>query len=68
MPTVLNAANEVAVDLFLNEKIKFLEIEEIVKEAMDNHTLITNPTLEEVLDVDSKVREVIYGKWDKWLV
>ena len=32
---------------------------------MDNHTLITNPTLEEVLDVDSKVREVIYGKWDK---
>ena len=65
MPTVLNAANEVAVDLFLREVIKFTDIENIVSDAMDNHQVIDNPSLEQVLEVDVNIREVIYRKWDK---
>lgn len=64
MPTVMNAANEVAVDLFLNQKIKFLEIEEIVANAMAAHTVIVNPTLEQVFAVDSQVRSAILGGFD----
>ncbi len=59
LPTVLNAANEVAVDLFLNGKIKFLEIEKIVSDAMKKHKLINNPSIEEILKVDSQVRKEI---------
>lgn len=61
MPTVMNAANEVAVELFLNNKIKFLEIEKIVEQAMDSHQLITDPSLEQILEVDSRVRSLILG-------
>lgn len=61
MPTVMNAANEVAVDLFLNEKIKFLEIEEIVAQAMQSHEVIENPSLDQVFAVDSQVRSMILG-------
>lgn len=64
MPTVLNAANEVAVDLFLNKKIKFLEIEEIVKTAMDSHNLIENPSLDEIMDIDKKIRNEIYARYE----
>lgn len=63
MPTVLNAANEVAVDLFLNGKITFLEIESIVEQAMAAHTVIPHPSLEQILEIDRAVREQIqYGK------
>lgn len=61
MPTVMNAANEVAVDLFLNRKIKFLDIEKIVEEAMDSHTVITNPNLDQIFEVDSQIRSQILG-------
>ncbi len=64
MPTVLNAANEVAVALFLAEKIKFLEIETIVSEAMKNHILIENPTVEQILDVDQNVRKIIQARYN----
>ncbi len=64
MPTVMNAANEVAVDLFLNEKIAFLDIEQIVETAMNNHNLIHNPTLDQIFEVDSNVRLSIYGGYD----
>lgn len=59
MPTVLNAANEVAVALFLAEKIKFIEIETIVKTAMDEHEVISNPTVVEIIEVDQHVRQKI---------
>ncbi len=59
MPTVLNAANEAAVELFLNGEIAFLEIERIVEQAMDTHTVIAEPTLEEILQIDLAVREQI---------
>ncbi len=64
LPTVLNAANEVAVDLFLNEKIDFLTIEEIVKEAMENHQVIENPDVETILKVDKLVRQEIYARFE----
>lgn len=64
LPTVLNAANEVAVDLFLREKISFLEIETIVKEAMDNHCVIDNPSIETILDLDQTLRKDIYGRYE----
>ena len=42
MPTVMNAANEVAVQLFMNGRIPFLQIEEIVERMMDNHQSISS--------------------------
>lgn len=65
MPTVLNAANEIAVDLFLNEKISFLEIETIVKQQMDLHNVIENPTLDEILAVDKQVRKNVAALFNK---
>lgn len=56
LPTVLNAANEVAVDKFLKGEIKFLEIEDLIEEALNKHTNILNPSLEEILEVDQKTR------------
>ena len=60
-PCVLNAANEEAVNLFLNEKIKFLEIAEIVKSAVNSQKEVTNLTLEEIFDVDIKIRNLVKG-------
>ncbi len=56
MPTVLNAANEVAVSYFLEGKIKFLDIEKVVKYAMDNHEIINCPELDVILEVDRNTR------------
>ncbi len=63
MPTVLNAANEEAVSLFLNEKITFLEIEKLVEIMMKEHELIENPTIEEILKVDNEIREKIKKRY-----
>lgn len=62
-PTVLNAANEVAVELFLNQKINFLDIVKIVKKELNSHTIIKNPTIEEIFEVDQKIREKIRGEF-----
>lgn len=59
MTTVLNAANEQAVALFLDEKIKFLQIEEMIERAMDAHNTITTPDLETILHVDSETRKTV---------
>ncbi|UCZ51692.1 1-deoxy-D-xylulose-5-phosphate reductoisomerase [Bacillus shivajii] len=59
MPTVLNAANEVAVEAFLKNQISFLQIEEIVERALNDHTQITDPTLEEIISVDHEVRQIV---------
>ncbi len=64
LPTVLNAANEVAVDLFLKEKIDFLTIEDIVRAAMDAHEVIDNPNVEQILKVDQEVRQEIYARFE----
>lgn len=63
MPTVLNAANEQAVQLFLQGQLSFLEIEERVEAALENHTSIKHPNLEEIKAVDSQTRQFVaaYG-------
>lgn len=57
MPTVLNAVDEIAVSAFLEERIKFLEISEIIAKVMTKHTVIKNPSLEDILDTDRWARE-----------
>ena len=66
-PTILNAANEVAVGLFLEGKIKFLDIEKIVKEALDNpiYEKFVNGdlTITKIMSVDELVRIQILTKY-----
>ncbi|MDD4938484.1 MAG: 1-deoxy-D-xylulose-5-phosphate reductoisomerase [Candidatus Shapirobacteria bacterium] len=57
MPIVLNAADEIAVDLFLNRKIKFTEIPKLIEKTMKKHKVIKDPNLEEILEVDLWSRE-----------
>ncbi|MFD1928669.1 1-deoxy-D-xylulose-5-phosphate reductoisomerase [Sporosarcina siberiensis] len=61
MPTVMNAANEIAVGLFMSGKIPFLKIEDLVERAMNNHQTTSVPNLEAVLEVDSLTRKMVYG-------
>lgn len=64
-PAVLNAANEAAVNLFIKEKINFLEIEEIVINSLKSFNAnILKPTLEEVISLDKKVKEEVYSNYD----
>lgn len=62
MPAVLNAANEVAVSLFLDKKIKFSDIPKLIKKAIDEHKLVKNPKLEDLLRVDKYVRSLLWKK------
>ena len=62
MPTVFNAANEKAVALFLDRKIRFLDIYDIIEYAMDAHTIIENPSLEQVLETEQWVYEHIESR------
>ena len=59
MPTVLNGANEAAVELFLNDKIGFLDIGDIVEMAMNDHKTIKNPEISDILDADLWAREYV---------
>ncbi len=66
MPVVLNAANEVAVGLFLESKINILDIACIVEREMSKHSLIENPTLDEIFMVDEEIRKnVIMSLWKR---
>ena len=60
MPTVMNAANEEAVQLFMKGNIPFLQIEEIVERMMYNHQSISSPDLETILETDSLTRKMVY--------
>ncbi|MBR5943726.1 MAG: 1-deoxy-D-xylulose-5-phosphate reductoisomerase [Lachnospiraceae bacterium] len=59
MPTVFNAANERANAMFLHKQIKFLQIGEIIEQCMREHTVIDNPTVEDILRVEKEVYEYI---------
>lgn len=59
MPTVLNAANEIAVDAFLNGKIEFLAIETFIEKAMSKHSIQLNPDLETIREVDLETRNYV---------
>ena len=55
MPTVFNAANELAVSKFLHKKIRFLDIYDIIGQSMERHKVIENPKMEEVLETEQWV-------------
>ena len=63
MPTVFNAANELAVKKFLQEKIGFLDIYEIIGQSMDRHQVIVNPDLDEILAVEAETYKWIESRW-----
>lgn len=65
MPVVFNAANEVAVELFMKEKIKFLEIYDVIEKAMDNHVPVEIKNLEIILKVDEETRKWVYENYGK---
>ena len=56
LPAVLNAANEVAVEAFVNRKIKFPQITETVRRTMEAHKVVLHPTLEQILEADAWAR------------
>jgi 1-deoxy-D-xylulose-5-phosphate reductoisomerase len=56
LPAVLNAANEVAVEAFVNHKINFPQITETVRRTMDAHRVVAQPTLEQILEADAWAR------------
>ncbi|MGR3763894.1 1-deoxy-D-xylulose-5-phosphate reductoisomerase [Rossellomorea sp. NS-SX7] len=62
MTTVLNAANEAAVALFLENKVSFLGIEEFIERALNEHEVIQNPDLETIREIDRKTRSTV-SKW-----
>lgn len=59
MPTVLNAANEVAVAAFLEKKIQFLQIEDLIEKALSSHQWIDNPSLSVIQEVDKETRQLV---------
>ncbi|MDO4678711.1 MAG: 1-deoxy-D-xylulose-5-phosphate reductoisomerase [Eubacteriales bacterium] len=63
MPTVFNAANELAVHKFLHEKIGFLDIYEIIGQSMSRHKVIPHPNLEEILEVEKETYQWIESRW-----
>jgi 1-deoxy-D-xylulose-5-phosphate reductoisomerase len=56
LPAVLNAANEIAVEAFVNRKINFPQITETVRRTMDAHKTISHPTLQQILEADAWAR------------
>ncbi len=59
MPTVYNAANEKAVSLFLDRKIKFLQIPEVIESCMQNHKNILHPTVDDILNTEAEAYDYI---------
>lgn len=62
-PTIFNASNEEAVKLFINKKIKFLDIETIIIDSVNKFGNIVSPTLSQIIDTDKKVREYVINKY-----
>lgn len=62
MPTVFNAANERAVGLFLNRKIRFLDIYEMIEGAMAEHKVIASPSVEQILEAEQEAYDYISGR------
>lgn len=64
MPTVFNAANEWAVARFLKKKITYLNITDIIEDAMSVHVRIPAPCLEEILETEQKTYEYLESRWN----
>lgn len=59
MPTVFNAANEKAVSLFLDNKIRFLQIAEVIGAAMERHKVVENPNVAQILEAEKEAHESV---------
>lgn len=66
MPTVYNAANEKAVSLFLNRKIKFLQIPELIEACMEAHRMVEHPDVEQILSAEAETYEYIDKVMRAW--
>ncbi len=62
MPTVFNAANEFAVARFLKKEIGFLDIYRLIEKAMDKHQVISDPSLEDILETEKKVYNLLINE------
>lgn len=65
MPTVYNAANERAVSLFLNGRISYLQITEIIEACMERHRAIPMPDVEQILAAEQETYRLIAGEYEK---
>ena len=63
MPTVFNAANERAVSMFLGRKIGFTDIYDMIAGCMEEHTLIEDPDIDEILETEQATYEMIESRW-----
>ena len=59
MPAAMNAANEIAVSAYLQRRIRFGEIPELINSVMTAHTVIKSPSLADVLDTDREIRDIV---------
>lgn len=63
MPTVFNAANELAVKKFLQRKIGFLDIYDIIGQSMERHTLVRELDLDQILEIEKETYQWIESRW-----
>lgn len=63
MPTVFNAANELAVKKFLNREIRYLDITEMIEEAMNHHQAVKEPTVDKILEAEAETYEFLESRW-----
>ena len=68
MPTVFNAANEKAVSLFLDRKISFLQIPQLIEASMEHHRLIEEPGVEEILQAEAETYEFIQSAVSDFII
>ncbi len=65
MPSVFNAANEKAVSLFLQRKVPYLAMADMIEDAMQEHQAVENPSLEEILGIEQEVYRYLEQKYEK---
>ncbi|MCI7263312.1 MAG: 1-deoxy-D-xylulose-5-phosphate reductoisomerase [Clostridiaceae bacterium] len=63
LPTVFNAANERAVQKFLNREISYLTITDMIEAAMDQHQVVENPSVEEILAAEQETYDFLESRW-----
>lgn len=63
LPTVLNAANELAVKKFLHRDISYLTITDMIEAAMEQHKIVENPSVDEILHAEQEAYEFIESRW-----
>lgn len=62
-PTVMNAANEIAIELFLDSKVKFIDIPAIIKNSLDSHVNVKDFEVEDILFIDKNTRNDVFMKY-----